>query len=190
MKKFLPLIILAAILLGLLGYLGLKSGPRVNLTPFLVGEMTQFELFEDPKPLPETPFLDRQGTEVRFSDFRGKTLLVNFWATWCEPCKEEMPTLDNLEARLGDENFRVITVSIDWQGFGVMDPFFEEFKISNLEAYWDNSGKLPNELDTIGLPLTILVGPDGKWLGRRDGPLVWDSPEALEFFKAAREMAR
>ncbi|MEE8295944.1 MAG: TlpA disulfide reductase family protein, partial [Sphingomonadales bacterium] len=112
---------------------------------------------------------------------------VNFWATWCEPCKEEMPTLQNLEAKLGGDNFQVVTISVDWQGFEIMDPFFEEFKVQNLIPYWDNSGRLPNELEVIGLPLTILLDADGNWMGRMDGPLVWDSIDALNLFKAASQ---
>lgn len=187
MKKYFPLIVFSGLLLGLLGSLVFKPGSAVDLSPFIKGEVIGFEIFEEPNPLPDTPFFDREGNEINFSDFKEKTVLVNFWATWCEPCKEEMPTLQNLEAKLGGDNFQVVTVSVDWQGFKIMDPFFEEFRVKNLVHYWDNSGRLPNELETIGLPLTILINAKGEWIGRMDGPLVWDSPDALALFKAASQ---
>lgn len=187
MKKYFPLILISGLVLGLLGFLFFKPGSTVDLTPYIKGEVVNFEIFEDPKTLPDTPFFDREGKEIHFSDFKGKTVLVNFWATWCEPCKEEMPTLQSLEAKLGGDKFQVVTISIDWQGFKIMDPFFKEFGVQNLVPYWDNSGRLPNELETIGLPLTILISAGGKWIGRMDGPLVWDSPDALALFKAASQ---
>lgn len=185
MKKFLPIFILGGLILALTGYLFLKPQAFRDLSPYVKGEVAKFEVFDAPKTLPETPFFNRDGRAMQFSDFKGKTLLVNFWATWCEPCKEEMPTLQNLQTTLGGDKFEVITISIDWQGFPIMDPFFEEYGITEMAAYWDNSGRLPNELETIGLPLTILISPDGKWVGRMDGPLVWDSPDAIALFRAA-----
>lgn len=185
MKKYFPLIVFSGLVLGLFGFLVFKPGSAIDLNPFIKGEVISFEIFEEPKSLPNTPFFDREGNETHFSDFKGKTVLVNFWATWCKPCKEEMPTLQNLEAKLGGDNFQVVTISVDWQGFKIMDPFFEEFGVKNLVPYWDNSGRLPNELEVIGLPLTILINAEGEWIGRMDGPLVWDSPDALALFKAA-----
>lgn len=187
MKKYFPIILFGVVVLGLLGFLVLKPGGGQDLNPFIKGDVSTFELFKESKPLPKTPFFDREGNQTHFSDFKGKTVLVNFWATWCEPCKEEMPTLQNLQAKLGSDKFQVITISVDWQGFEVMGPFFEEFGVKNLVPYWDNSGRLPNQLEVIGLPLTILINSDGKWIGRMDGPLVWDSPDALALFKAASQ---
>lgn len=185
MKKNLPILIFVLAILGLTGFLLFRPAGRVDLTPYVKGSAAKFVVFDAPKSLPNTPFFDREGKALRFKDFEGQTLLVNFWATWCEPCKEEMPTLNTLEKELGGGNFKVIAVSIDWQGYSVMDPFFEEFKIDALEPYWDKSGRLPNELDTIGLPLTILISANGDWLARVDGPLVWDSPDVKALLKAA-----
>ena len=98
-----------------------------------------------------------------------------------------MPTLVDLQERLGGDTFQVITISVDWQGYKVIDEFFDEYGITNLTTYWDNSGLLPGQLEVIGLPLTILIDENGAWIGRMDGPAEWNSPDALALMKAASE---
>lgn len=187
MKKFFPLFLLvlaSAILLG--GLIFRDKGP-VDLTPYAVGDMAGFVVFDAPKALPETPFFNRSKEFIRLGDFEGKTVLVNFWATWCEPCKEEMPALARLQEAMMGKNFEVITISVDWQGYRVIDNFFDAYGIKNLPAYWDSSNKLPNELENVGLPMTILIDEKGRWLGRKDGPLAWDSADSIAMMEAATQ---
>ena len=186
MKRFIPLgAILTGVVVWLFFLLGQEKTPTVDLAPYAVGQMQAFEVFPEPQDLPETLFFNREGEQVSFGDLSGKVLLVNVWATWCEPCREEMPTLADLQERVGGESFQVITISVDWQGFEVMDEFFNEYKINDLPAYWDNSGLLPGQLEVIGLPLTILVDENGQWIGRMDGPAEWNSADAIALMKAA-----
>jgi len=188
MKKFTPLILLGVLVAAWFGYLAFKDrGKLAELRLLTTGEMSNFVIFEKPKPLPETPFFNRKGETIRFADFKGKTTLVNVWATWCEPCREEMPTLNTLQIVMAGQNFQVITLSIDWQGYKVIDPFLEEYKITDLDAYWDKSNRLPNQLEVVGLPLTILISSDGEWIGRMDGPAVWNSNDAITLMQKAAE---
>jgi len=124
MKKFTPLIFLGLLVAAWFGFLAFKDqGKLAELRLLTTGEMSKFIIFEKPKQMPETPFFNRKGETIHFSDFRGKTTLVNIWATWCEPCREEMPTLNALQIVMAGQNFQVITLSIDWQGYKVIDPF-------------------------------------------------------------------
>jgi thiol-disulfide isomerase/thioredoxin len=162
-----------------------ESSPRARLQPLAVGAMNSFEAFPTPRNLPETAITSRAGATVSLSDFHGKTTLVNFWATWCEPCRAEMPSLARLQQALGGDSFTVVTVSLDLEGYPVIDPFLQEIGVSDLPVYWDRSNRLTAELESKGLPMTILIDQNGLWIGRLDGPAQWDTPEALALLKAA-----
>lgn len=140
-------------------------------------------LHEAPKALPEVSFQGGDGQALSLSAFRGKTLLVNIWATWCPPCRHEMPTLDRLEGRLGGPAFKVVTLSIDRSGPDKVREFFAEIDVKNLALYIDPSGKAARDLRAIGLPVTILIDPQGRELGRLIGPAEWDTPEMIRFLR-------
>lgn len=141
------------------------------------------ELHETPRPLPAIRFKDGDGADRTLADFRGKVVLLNIWATWCVPCREEMPTLDHLQAELGGADFEVIALSIDRAGPAPVKRFFEEVGLQALRLYIDSSGAAHRALGIVGLPTTILVGRDGSELGRYIGPAEWDSPEMVGFFR-------
>lgn len=162
-----------------------SPSPRVRLQPLAVGAMAGFEAFPVPRDLPGTAIAARTGQAVSLSGFRGRTTLVNFWATWCEPCRAEMPSLSRLQQALGGNSFAVVTVSLDLEGYPVIDPFLREIGVSNLPVYWDRSNLLTVELESKGLPMTILIDRTGRWIGRLDGPAQWDTPEALALLQAA-----
>lgn len=188
MKKFLPILVLGLAVAVWLAYLAFSDrGRQAGLAVLAVGEMSKFAVFEKPLDLPTTRFFDREGNSLNFSDFEGATILVNLWATWCEPCREEMPTLLALQKSMVGENFKVIIISIDWQGYKVIDPFLEDYNVTGLSTYWDKSNRLPNQLAVVGLPLTILISRDGKWLGRMDGPADWSSTDAIALMQKASE---
>ena len=96
-----------------------------------------------------------------------------------------MPALGRLREALGGETFEVITVSLDLGGYAAIDAFLDEIGVSNLPVFWDRSNRLPVELDSRGLPMSILIDRDGRWIGRLDGPAEWDQPEALALLTAA-----
>lgn len=145
----------------------------------------KFIMHETPKSIPAIQFEDGQGRSLRLADFRGKIVLLNIWATWCVPCRKEMPTLDRLQAALGGADFEVVALSIDRGGMDVVRKFFAEVGIQKLAMYIDGSGKATRELGVVGLPTTLLVDREGGEIGRLIGPAEYDSPEMVEFVRCA-----
>lgn len=131
-----------------------------------------------PADLPEVAFLDESGAARTLADFKGKAVLLNLWATWCGPCRHEMPSLDRLQKELGSDTFEVVALSLDRGGKDTARKFFDEIKVQNLKLYIDSTMKAGNALRAVGMPTTILIGKDGRELGRLPGPAEWDSAEA------------
>jgi thiol-disulfide isomerase/thioredoxin len=133
-----------------------------------------------PKPVPELRFNDADGRAHTLADYRGKVVLLNIWATWCEPCREEMPALDRLQAKLGGVRFEVVPLSVDQQGLAIARRFYADVGIKALPLYIDPTARAAFTLDAAGLPVTLLVDPAGREIGRHLGPVKWDSPEVME----------
>jgi thiol-disulfide isomerase/thioredoxin len=132
------------------------------------------------KPLPQISIADASGKARSLAEFRGKLVLLNVWATWCAPCREEMPALDRLQAKLGGPRFEVVALSVDQQGAPIARKFFDEVGVKSLVLYVDPSAQAAFKLGTPGLPVTLLLDRDGREIGRRLGPAKWDSPEVIE----------
>jgi thiol-disulfide isomerase/thioredoxin len=125
------------------------------------------------------------GRSLTLADFRGKVVLLNIWATWCAPCREEMPALDRLEAKLGGERFQVVALSVDLQGAPIARKFYGEVGIKALQLYIDPTAKAAFTLDAAGLPATLLLDRAGREIGRHLGPVKWDDPEVIERLRRA-----
>lgn len=138
-----------------------------------------------PKAIPELRFVDATGRSRTLADFRGKVVLLNVWATWCEPCREEMPTLDRLQARLGGDRFQVLALSVDQQGAPIARKFYDEVAIKVLPLYVDPTAKAAFVLNAPGLPVTLLVDRNGREIGRHLGAVKWDAPEVVERLQRA-----
>ena len=158
--------------------LGFAAGKGAAATP------VKFAMNETPKPMPELQFSDSDGKALTLADFRGKVVLLNVWATWCGPCRKEMPTLDRLQAALGGPEFEVVPVSIDRKGMDVVTKFYAEIGIQHLSRYVaPTANRVLDTLGVWGLPATLLIDRQGRELGRLDGPAEWDSPEMVAFLK-------
>ncbi|MGE0667359.1 MAG: TlpA family protein disulfide reductase [Sphingomonadales bacterium] len=159
-----------------------ETGGAPPLKP--TGQVEDFKVAAEPKPVDDLAFKTVDDKEVKLSDFRGRTVLLNFWATWCAPCKVEMPSLDRLQAELGGEKFAVVAISSDRAGKRAVDPYFDEQGF-RLERYYDPKNAVGMGLGVTGLPTTILLDAEGRELGRMLGDAEWDSPEAVALVKQA-----
>lgn len=151
----------------------------------LSGKMAAFVKKKAPEALPEITFNDATGKTLTLADFKGKAVLLNLWATWCAPCREEMPALDRLQKDLGGEKFEVVALSLDRKGAEASQKFLDETKAENLKLYIDKSAKQGTVLKIVGMPTTILIDKEGRELGRLAGPAEWDSGEAKTLIEAA-----
>jgi thiol-disulfide isomerase/thioredoxin len=139
----------------------------------------QLVIHPTPRPAPKSGFTDRNGAAHSLIDFRGRFLLINFWATWCLPCVAEMPSLDRLQATLGGTDFTVIPVSQDHQGVSVVAPFYKRLGLTHLELYLDDRMKFARAFEVQYLPTTVLIDRRGQEVARMVGDTEWDSPEAI-----------
>jgi thiol-disulfide isomerase/thioredoxin len=160
----------------------LPSGPGSN--PLSVGTMAAFVFKKSPEPLPETSFVDGSGKERSLKEWSGKTVLLNLWATWCAPCRKEMPALDRLQAELGSDTFEVVAVSVDKTGTEGAKKFLDQIKVTNLAVFADPTIRMGTTLKAIGMPSTLLIDREGREVGRLVGPAEWDSDEAKRLIKA------
>ncbi|SHF59490.1 Thiol-disulfide isomerase or thioredoxin [Modicisalibacter ilicicola DSM 19980] len=140
-----------------------------------------FLLWESPRDVTNIRFEDDTGSPLTLADFEGKQVLLNIWATWCGPCREEMPTLDALQAELGGLDFEVVALSIDRKGLEVVNEFYQEVGIEHLSPYVDRTGMASADLGAVGIPTTLLLDRLGRELGRLVGEAEWDTPEMIEF---------
>ena len=133
----------------------------------------------EPRAVAELEFADGDGRPVKLSDFRGKVILVNVWATWCVPCRTEMPTLDRLQAQLGGADFEVVALSIDRAGAKAVTPFYLEIDVMRLKIYVGPSASVMRTLGVVGLPTTVLIDRQGREVARFVGPAEWDDPATI-----------
>ena len=127
---------------------------------------------------------DAEGNEFTLADWGGKYVVLNFWATWCAPCRKEMPALDALQAELGSESFEVVTIATGKNPLPAITKFFDEAGITVLETWLDPKQKLTSQIGVFGLPITILLNPEGQEIARMRGDADWHSDEALAFLRA------
>jgi thiol-disulfide isomerase/thioredoxin len=158
------------------------KGPLVGLNK---GAMAPMLVRPKPLDLPELSFAGVGGEEKTLADFKGKIVLLNIWASWCVPCREEMPQLDKLQAELGGKDFEVVAVNIDRGGGDKAKKFLEETGASHLALYTDPSGKLFAAAKAVGMPTTLLIDRDGKEISRLVGPADWGSEDAKTLIEAA-----
>jgi thiol-disulfide isomerase/thioredoxin len=162
--------------------LTLPSGPGSNALS--QGHMAAFVFKKEPETLPEVRFQDANGAEKSLADWRGKVVLVNLWATWCAPCRKEMPALDRLQKELGSPKFEVVAISVDRTGLAGARKFLDETKVENLALYADPTTRLSSQLKAVGLPITVLLDAQGREIGRLVGPAEWDSDDAKRLIRA------
>ncbi len=163
------------------------SAPKAPDAAAKTGQMAAYVKKKAPEALPEITFNDADGKTLSLADFKGKTVLLNLWATWCAPCREEMGSLNRLQQALGSDKFEVVALSLDRKGAQASQKFLDETKATNLKLYIDATAKQGTVLRIVGMPTTILIDKEGRELGRLAGPAEWDSEEAKKLIEAAME---
>jgi thiol-disulfide isomerase/thioredoxin len=183
-----------SIIAGLAGFLAVTVIGRYIMASdsdnvFAMGTVATFEVAETPEPIKRIRFVDNKYNALTFRDFKGKTILVNLWATWCAPCLTELPDLDQLQRDLGSDNFEVVAISVDSSAVKAKAKF-EELGLKSLTFYHDPKQALPKGLKAEHLPVNIIVGPRTRELGRMVGPAKWNESEAHKLIKALMKRAR
>lgn len=186
------LLLASAVTVGLLAAL---LGTRMMVHPVVAQDTAALAAIGitpviPPKPVPPLGFADNAGCSLSLADFKGRAVVLNVWATWCVPCRKEMPSLDRLQAKLGRPRFQVIPVSIDKQGAAVVQPFYRELGLRSLGIYLDVSAKAPSSLGIEGVPATLLINADGREIGRKLGALEWDRPDVIDVLRKAFGLTR
>jgi thiol-disulfide isomerase/thioredoxin len=176
-KLLLPVIVLASGL-AIWSVLAEKSS-EIPAAPPLTGWMQNFTPTVPSGPALEGKLLGQDGILRSLSDFRGKLVLVNFWATWCLPCIREMPSLQRIQKKRGGDDFTVLALAQDFNGWKRVAPFLQRHDLSGLPVYVDEETVIARSVRIPGLPVTMLLGRDGKILGRLVGVAEWDSAEAV-----------
>lgn len=142
------------------------------------GTMQKLVFARAPQEVPDTVFTDPDGAEHRLSDWRGRTVLVNFWATWCAPCREEMPSLDRLQAEMGGDDFAVLTIATGRNPLPAVMKFFDEQGIETLPILLDPGQQLSRDMGVLALPMTMLLNSEGQEIARLIGDAEWDGESA------------
>ncbi|MBN9010335.1 MAG: TlpA family protein disulfide reductase, partial [Rhizobiales bacterium] len=136
-----------------------------------------------PATVPELKFIDGSEKPLSLANFKGRPVLLNIWATWCLPCRKEMPSLDRLQAKFDPAKFLVLTLSIDRAGIPAVKKFYADLGIKSLGVYVDQSSAALHQLGLIGIPGTLLINREGQEIGRKLGPAEWDSPEVIALLR-------
>jgi thiol-disulfide isomerase/thioredoxin len=191
-----------AILLVLAGIYGIVHRPSnpadaacagaVNtakrIAPLVRGEVAALAPAQTSFRLPDLAFKDGKGRELQLADWRGRTVLLNLWATWCVPCRREMPALDALQALLGGADFEVVAINIDTRDQQKPLAFLKDVAITHLAYYSDPSARVFEELKTagkaFGMPTTVIVDPSGCEIGTMAGPAEWASDDGVKLVSA------
>ncbi len=206
-KKRLAMILaggLIGVIVGLAGIYGMRGlmrnapddeacqpavGLAKKLAPLARGQVAAVNVAKSPLKVPELTFKDASGKQLSLADWRGRIVLLNLWATWCVPCRQEMPALDALQADLGGPDFQVVAVNIDTRDPDKPKAFLKNIGIENLTYYADASARSFQALKSVGrafgMPTTLLVDPKGCEIGNIAGPAEWQSDDAVRLIRAA-----
>lgn len=170
----------------------LKADSLKALDAAATGGVAAMRAAEKPMSVAHIAFTGSDGKQMTLGDYKGKTLLVNLWATWCAPCREEMPELDNLQTAKGGSDFDVVAINIDTGSDEKPKKFLEEIGIKSLSLNRDPTMSSFNELKrsglAFGLPVTLLVDKEGCQIASMNGPAPWDGPDAIKLIEAAQKL--
>ncbi len=173
---------IAAMILGLIAQPALAD--PAAWSALLEGDMRKLVIHETPRAVDPATFTAADGTEMTLDAYRGQVVVLNFWATWCPPCRTEMPMLDALNRDLGGDDFRVVTVATGRNAPAAMRRFFDEAQIETLPLHNDPTMAMARGMAVLGLPVTVVLDRDGQEIARMQGEADWNGPSARAVLQA------
>ncbi|WP_322894388.1 MULTISPECIES: TlpA disulfide reductase family protein [unclassified Yoonia] len=180
MRKLLSALLYTA----LLGVANLGTAQSADIADLREGEMRKLVFHPAPVATTEEAFTSEDGTEMTLADLEGRYVVLNFWATWCAPCRVEMPHLSALQSDLGGDDFAVVTVAVGPNPQPAMERFFQEIGVDNLPLHIDPRQRFARAMGVLGLPVTVILDPDGMEIARMQGEADWSSPSAVAILTA------
>lgn len=168
--------------LGLLANIGYTQ--TSDLAELRLGDMRKLTFHTQPITGSDVAFMSENGTEMTLADFKGKYTVLNFWATWCAPCRKEMPDLSALQTELGSDTFQVVTVATGRNPAPAMKKFFKEIGVENLPLHTDERQSFSRSMGVLGLPVTLIIDPEGNEVARLQGDADWHSDSAIAIITA------
>lgn len=177
-------VIAAAIYLALIASAIPAAADYAELVGLRTGSMKKLIFHEVPQATPKSAFQrEDDGADLTLEDYRGKYVLLNFWATWCAPCRKEMPMLSELQTEFGGEKFEVLTIATGRNSPTGIKKFLDEVGIDNLPRHQDPKQKLASQMGIFGLPITVILNPEGKEIARMRGDADWASDSAKSIIR-------
>ncbi|WP_281968404.1 TlpA family protein disulfide reductase [Roseovarius nanhaiticus] len=144
----------------------------------LDGDMKKLNFHAEPKAISTSSFIMEDGREATLAQYEGKYVLLNFWATWCAPCRKEMPMLSELQTEFGGEDFEVVTLATGRNAVPAIEGFFDEIGVENLPMHRDPNQRVARDMGVLGLPITVIIDPEGREVARLQGDAHWSSDSA------------
>ena len=177
MKKLLALALYTALAVS-------ANADTAALQDLREGDMRKLTFHSEPRSTSDTVFQTIEGDEMTLSEYNGKYVVLNFWATWCAPCRKEMPHLSELQADLGSNTFEVVTIATGRNPPQAMKDFFAQIEVDNLPLHRDPKQKLARDMAVLGLPITVILDPEGMEIARLRGDADWASDSAKSIIRA------
>jgi len=158
--------------------LGANAAAASDIAALREGDMRKLRVHAEPKAVSVQTFTDAKEREYSLADFEGRYVLLNFWATWCAPCREEMPTINALQQEFGGEDFEVVALAIGRNSLDGIRKFFKDTGVDALDIYLDPQQAVAREMSVIGLPISVLIDREGREIARLTGDADWYSDSA------------
>lgn len=162
----------------------LANADPMSIEDLRDGDMRKLAIHSTPMPSSDVPFLGEDDSEMTLADYQGKHIVLNFWATWCAPCRAEMPHLAALQDSFGGETFEVVTIATGRNPRPGMEAFFDEIDVDNLPLHTDARQNLARSMGVLGLPVTVILDPEGNEIARLQGDADWNSDSAQAIIRA------
>ncbi|WP_037294830.1 TlpA disulfide reductase family protein [Roseobacter sp. AzwK-3b] len=177
-------ILYIALALGANGAMADMTADLSEVAALRDGDMKKLNFHSEPQPVSQIPFTRDDGTTGTLADYQGKHVVLNFWATWCAPCRKEMPMLSELQTELGGDTFEVVTLATGRNAPPAMKKFFDEIGVDNLPLHRDPQSAIAREMGVFGLPITVILTPEGQEIARLQGDAHWNSDSAKAILRA------